>query len=185
MEPAVKDVVVFRLIDALGLAVFRVVEVHPFTPSQVAVAFSQVTGFLPQDVMLAFFQTSGLLRAELAGGDAGADASLLVVHAAVHFVHTRMEGTEEIEGAGAARKSGRAQQGGKSQCEKRFHNVGGGLFGFSLFRSFEDRALTFETPSKAQDSKEFRRRWKISKEVMLTSALRLHSWGGETRSTFF
>lgn len=127
MEPAVEDAVMLRLIDALRLAVFRTVEVQPFTPGEVAVVLDQITVFLPLDVLLAALQTEGLPGAEPAGGDAVVDSSLLMVHAAVHLTDPWTEGVEKIESAGAAGQCGGADQCGKcGHGEERFHDVGVG-----------------------------------------------------------
>ena len=145
MEPAVEDAVMFRLIDALGLAVFRMIQVQPFTPGEVAVVLDQIAVFLPLDVLLATLQTESLPGAEPAGGDAVVDASLLMVHAAVHLTDPWVEGVEEIESAGAAGQCGGADQGGKcGHGEERFHDVRGGV-GFQCFALLRNRASLAET----------------------------------------
>lgn len=112
----------FGMIDALGLAVFFVIEAQLFTQGQVAAVPGQVARFLPLDVLLAAFQTNGLPGIEPAGGDAVSDAALFVVQATVHFMDA---GTTQVDGAGVVCHGEGAQHGGKCESEKRFHGVGG------------------------------------------------------------
>ena len=110
----------FRMIDAMSLAVFLMIEAPHFTESQMTVVGGSITKLLPLDVLFTAFQTVGLPKAEPAGGDSVVDASLFVVQTAVHFIDARMAGND---GAGVVWESERSQHRGKSKGEKRFHGV--------------------------------------------------------------